>query len=151
MIQIKKINGFTLAELMIVLIIMGAISAIAYPRIMLTVERSEAQEAVQNLTAVLASQNRYNLRNGTFFGGAGTAMAGQLDITLPASNHFAVPMLYNAQTVGGTASVVAAITSNDAETAIYRIKITTTGTLRCDNNAGAALPAVCNLLGIATP
>jgi prepilin-type N-terminal cleavage/methylation domain-containing protein len=51
-------KGFTLLELIIVIIIVGVLAAIALPRMSRTVEYSRATEALQNLSSIRQSVER---------------------------------------------------------------------------------------------
>jgi prepilin-type N-terminal cleavage/methylation domain-containing protein len=52
-------KGFTLLELMIVVIVIGILAAIAMPRYIDTIERARMAEALSNLDVIRASEKRY--------------------------------------------------------------------------------------------
>lgn len=52
-------TGFTLVELMVVLVIAGILAAIAYPAYTSHMQRSRRSDAVAALTAVMQAQERY--------------------------------------------------------------------------------------------
>ena len=58
--------GFTLVELAVVIVLIGALAAIGMPRFINSVERSEASEAFLYLEAVRAAQDQYFERNGVY-------------------------------------------------------------------------------------
>jgi type IV pilus assembly protein PilE len=62
----KSNSGFTLLEILIVLIIIGALAALAIPAYTTTVEKSRKQEAFQALSALRESQLRYRMGNATY-------------------------------------------------------------------------------------
>jgi len=59
--KVRKVDqrGFTLMELIVVVIIIGVLSSIAMPMYENMVERSRVSEAVVTLKAILESQKRY--------------------------------------------------------------------------------------------
>ena len=85
----KNKRGFTLLELLMVVIIIAILAAIAMPQYFRTVERSRSGEALQVLAAIRGSQLRYYAQYLAY--GAGVA---NLDIDVPANatwNFTAVP------------------------------------------------------------
>jgi type IV pilus assembly protein PilE len=73
----QKQQGFTLIELMIVVIVMGILSAFAFPAFMDSVRKSNRADATQALTRATANQER-------FFAASGTYTADVTDLGLPA-------------------------------------------------------------------
>ena len=59
-------RGFTLVELAVVIVLIGALAAFGMPRFINSVERSKASEAFAYLEAVRASQERYFELNGVY-------------------------------------------------------------------------------------
>ncbi|MCG3176036.1 MAG: hypothetical protein MOGMAGMI_00974 [Candidatus Omnitrophica bacterium] len=66
----KRFNnrGFTLIEILIVVIIIAVLAGLAVPMFQGTVERSRRAEAIQNLSATRASMLRYFAQNNTYVG-----------------------------------------------------------------------------------
>ncbi len=62
----KRQEGFTLAELAVVIIIIGVLAAFAVPRFRDSVERSKASEAFNYLSSVRAAQERFHARQSTY-------------------------------------------------------------------------------------
>lgn len=64
--KIKKFKGFNLAELAVIIVIIGVLASFAVPRFRDTIERSKASEAFMFLEEVKASQERYHAREGKY-------------------------------------------------------------------------------------
>lgn len=62
----KKYNGFTLIELMIVVAIIGVLSAIAYPSYDSYMKKSRRADAKVGLSKLADKQERYYLQNDTY-------------------------------------------------------------------------------------
>ncbi len=72
--------GFTLLELLIVVLIIGILAAIALPRYQESVEKSIMQEAMVNLRAIANANERFYMTNGRY---ANYTEISKLDITIP--------------------------------------------------------------------
>jgi len=80
-------HGFTMTEIVVVIIITGALASLALPRMTGTLERARAAEGVQMLTAYIKAQEIYKAEHGdylTLFGGADNF----LDINVLNSSYF---------------------------------------------------------------
>jgi type IV pilus assembly protein PilE len=73
----QKQQGFTLIELMIVVIVMGILSAFAFPSFMDSIRKSNRADAQSAITRATANQER-------FFAASGTYTADVTDLGLPA-------------------------------------------------------------------
>ncbi len=73
----KKKKGFTLLELMIVVIIIGILASLAMPRFIDAAKKAKEAEAMSILGSVRASQLRYFIENNAY-----TAIVGDLDLSL---------------------------------------------------------------------
>ena len=63
---IKKPNGFTLVELMVVIIIVGILAAVAIPKFLDASNKAKASEFPTQLTAIYTAENAYSAERGTF-------------------------------------------------------------------------------------
>ena len=73
----RKVNGFTLTEIMITLVILGILAAIAIPAYFRTVEQSRSNEAITNLNIIHMAEkiSRLNASPQTFWGPGATTIA----------------------------------------------------------------------------
>jgi len=62
----NKNSGFTIVELVVVLVIIGILAALALPQYTKTVERSRQSEALTSLGAIRGAQMRYYLENANY-------------------------------------------------------------------------------------
>ena len=83
--RLNKKSGFTLLEIIIVIIIIGVLAALALPQFIKTVEFSKGAEALANYATLRSSMARYNLRNSNSYSGA-SLTAINLDVTNPSFN-----------------------------------------------------------------
>ncbi len=67
---LKKTGGFTLLEILIVLVIVAVLAGLAVPSYQASVEKSRAQEALQGLSATRDAMLRYHAMNNTYVGAA---------------------------------------------------------------------------------
>ena len=81
----NKRKGFTLVELAVVIVIIGVLAAFGVPRFLNSVERSKAAEAISYLSAVGASQERYQAREGTY-----ASDVSMLDVTFQTPKYFTI-------------------------------------------------------------
>ncbi len=66
--MIRNKRGFTLLEVLIVLVILGVLAGLAVPVYTAQLERARAAEAIQMLGAIRSSMVRYYGNNGTYAG-----------------------------------------------------------------------------------
>ena len=95
----KSKKGFTLLEVIIVVIIVGVLMSLALPRFFSVVEQSRGAEALQNISAIRGSVVRCALRLGNY--ALGCNVFANLDTENPATapnNHFT----YNIATTSGS-------------------------------------------------
>ena len=62
----KKKKGFTLVEVLVVVLIVGILAAIAIPSYHFTIERSRATQGITSLTQIAKAQKTYNAKRGKY-------------------------------------------------------------------------------------
>lgn len=83
----RKNQGFTLLEIIIVIIIVGVLASLALPRLFATVEFSRATEALSGVQTVRGGMERCYLQNSNYLACDLTALDIE-DPTLSANSHF---------------------------------------------------------------
>lgn len=81
--NLRKMSGFTLVELAVVVVIIGILAAFAVPKFLASVERSKAAEAFNYLSTIQAAQERYHARQGTY-----ASSLSNLDVAIPVIQYF---------------------------------------------------------------
>jgi type IV pilus assembly protein PilA len=117
-------KGFTLLEIIIVVIIVGVLASLALPRLFSTVEFSRSTEALAAVGSIRSALERCSLRNGTGTY-AGCTMAA-LDLDDP-SNTAGTHFTYTITNQGvGTYTITAVRNTLDAGAAASNIILTAT-------------------------
>ena len=133
-------SGFTLVEIIIVVVMLGILASVALPKILGPNEKIRASEAKSILSSLMIAQKSYIIDHPTY----ATALA-SLDITIPTSLNFGVPTVSN-NGAGGVVASIARCTAAGAGCpspgAAYTLTITDTGTITCAPDA-ATCAGVC--------
>ena len=120
----KNQSGFTLLEIIIVIIIIGVLASLALPRLFSTVEFSKSSEALSSISSIRSSLERCYLQSGGSYATCG-AFA-NLDINDPSTSpnaHFTYQFLG----VGATAYTIRANrTTFDGGNASSYVQVTQT-------------------------
>ena len=61
--NIKKAQGFTLLEVMVVIVILGILASMVVPNLMGSQERANMQKAISDVTALETSLSLYKMDN----------------------------------------------------------------------------------------
>jgi len=79
--------GFTLTELLIVVIIIGILATLALPMFVKTMEKAKVGEAISNLNLIRTGEKIYFLEYGTFYAPIDTSAENCLNIEWPDSDN----------------------------------------------------------------
>ncbi|MFI5348114.1 MAG: type IV pilin protein [Elusimicrobiota bacterium] len=88
--KISTERGFTLAEVLVCVLIIGVLAAFATPQYFKVVERDKATEAVDMLFSASAAQDRYNAKYGAYCIGNVSACPG-FDLSPAPLTYFTAP------------------------------------------------------------
>jgi len=114
-------RGFTLLELLVVVVIIGILASLAIPRFIKTTEQARTAEAKQWLGQIRSSEIRYNLENGSYVTGSDLSKLDIDDPNAPAQD----PAYYTYAVAAGACSCASSDLSAFCVTATR-----TTGTAR---------------------
>jgi prepilin-type N-terminal cleavage/methylation domain-containing protein len=129
----KNNKGFTLIELMIVVVIIGILAALAIPRFMRSTTKSKQSEAKQLLKQIYTMQHAYRQEfnsyclNGVTASAAAPATFARIGVDIGASARYAYVMTAAANTF----TCVATATTLDDDVTNDVWQIDDTGTLSC--------------------
>lgn len=127
-------RGFTLIELMIVVVIIGILAALAIPRFMTATTRSKQSEAKQLLKQIYTMQRAYRQENGVYTD-MGTQAAGGSFANIGVEIMTNAKYTYVMTAADPTLDFLCTATANlDDDAAIDTWTIDQTGTLLCTVN-----------------
>lgn len=118
--------GFTLIEVIVVIIILGILAAIALPKMSGSSERVLRGEGSQVLIVLLNAQKSYQLENGVY-----ASAIGSLDVDI-------TPAYFNASVSNSAAAVASAA----RKTGDYTLSIDDTGVVTCSETTAGSCAAV---------
>ncbi len=91
--KMRNLKGFTLVEIIVVIIIIGFLAALALPRFVSTIEYSRATEAMNYLGTVKRMMDMCSIQNnGSFAACTTSATIGIDDISTSPNSHFKAPV-----------------------------------------------------------
>ncbi len=127
--KMRSKSGFTLLEIIIVVIIIGVLASLALPRFFRTVEYSRASEALNSLTALRGATERFYAARNTY----AAVVLTSLDVEDPgvATNaHFAYSYVSTPYTtVGYTIRATRNSIDNGTVTDIITLSVVSGGTI----------------------
>lgn len=141
-------SGFTIMELIIVIVIIGILAAVALPSYRIQVLKIKSQEGVRVLMALFDAQKDYQRENGFY-----AADIDDLDIEIPPLKNFQDPDIWGGagsphDCGGATPNAVAAM-SDKANS--YRLAVLTDGKILCKTSIlTCATNDLCQKMGYAT-
>ncbi|MDD5595936.1 MAG: prepilin-type N-terminal cleavage/methylation domain-containing protein [Candidatus Omnitrophica bacterium] len=124
-IKVKRVKGFTLLELIIVIVIIGVLATASLSKYIKVVERARSAEGKHILGMLRDAQMRYYAEHYPNF----ATSCGNLDITITSSNNFGAPTCAN--DINALATVI--------RTGGYTLKITEDGKINCADNGGSVI------------
>ena len=136
--RLKKQKGFTLIEILIVVVIIGVLAALIMPRMLAQPEKAVVAEANQMLGAITRAQNTF-VDSGAGAAWLDTSVAGnwaRIGMTAPAATRFT----YACTAASCTATRVAGSGAYAGDI----ITITNAGAWTCNGGAGTPYAAATN-------
>lgn len=136
MYKLNNKSGFTLLEIIIVIIIVGVLASLALPRFFATVEYSRSTEALSSIAAIRGAMERCYLQASGSYSGC-TAFDTQLDLNDPGTS----PNAHFSYSIGSATATGYAITATrntvDGGTSGDTIVVTQTTTAVTRSGTGA--------------
>ena len=115
-------QGYTLAEVLVVIVIIGVLASLSIPRLTVAIERTRAAEGIHILEALLQAQKMYYADHGKY-----SNSYTDLDVEIPPSKNFSD---ISSESVSEHNPLVT-VTRNDGS---YSLTIDENGTIGCLNN-----------------
>jgi len=114
----RKQRGFTLIELMIVVVIIAILAAMAIPRFMRASVRGKQTEARLILKQIYTMQRAYRQENDTYYPGGGGTVVGQPGGVFSALHVEIMPAVYYSYSITGDAAGFTAVAGSKSATGL---------------------------------
>ena len=88
--HIRRTSGFTMIEIMVVVVVIGILAALALPSYRIQMLKIKNQEAIRILMVLWEAQKDYYRENGVY-----TNNVNNLAINIPTPKNFGNPILFN--------------------------------------------------------
>jgi len=130
---LKKNSGFTLLEIIIVIIIVGVLASIALPKFFRTVEYSRSTEALSSMNSIRQSIERCYLQRSAYTNCGAFANLDVQDPAASANAHFS----YAIAPAAGGYTITATRNTRDGGTATDTVVLTVTAAAITKSGTGA--------------
>ncbi len=117
-------SGYNLLEVMVVVVILGALAMLSLTKLTNSSERMRASEGIQALKTLRAAQEAYKQERGSY-----TAVMTSLAISMPSMQFFDTPVVSDSD-VNALVSI-GRKSSNFTLGTAYTLRISQTGTVTC--------------------
>jgi prepilin-type N-terminal cleavage/methylation domain-containing protein len=102
---LKKVTGFTLVELMVVIVIVGILATVAIPKFLDASNKAKASEFPTQLAAVYTGEMAYCAEYGTYAASIPFLVSGSVVDVISSSKWFSYSLAGGASSFMGTATV----------------------------------------------
>lgn len=146
----KRQAGFSLLEVMVVVIVIGVLAGLAIPNYVIQMKRVKNQEATTILTTLYEQQKDYKRRKGSYIDGVITAASvwKALDVSIPTMKNFKNLTLHGNLTASCTSGPIPKLATMTDQKDEYRLMVLDTGRIVCQDAATSACgSSICIKMG----
>jgi len=124
----RRMRGFTLIELMIVVAVIGILAAIAYPSYQDSVRKAKRADAKEALLRIQLAEEKWRVNNPTY---TGTLGVGGLGMSATSNEgYYALAITANSATATGFIVTADLIANNDPACDVMTLTVATAGNTR---------------------